>query len=157
MQISELLDPARIGCHQEISSKKRTIEILAELLASALPDFTAGEVFDSLISRERLGSTGLGNGVALPHGRVAGLKEPVAALITLMSGVDFDAVDNKPVDILFALLVPEESTDEHLQILARLAAMFRNREFCEKLCNSNDPEQCYRLINQTESDQSLTA
>jgi PTS system nitrogen regulatory IIA component len=157
MQICELLDPARIGCHQETSSKKRTIEILAELLASALPDFTAGEVFDSLINRERLGSTGLGNGVALPHGRVAGLKEPVAALITLVGGVDFDAVDNKPVDILFALLVPEESTDEHLQILARLAAMFSNREFCEKLCGSNDAEQCYRLIDQTESDQSLTA
>ncbi len=157
MQISELLDPVRIGCHQETSSKKRSLEVLAGLLADALPDFTAGEVFDSLINRERLGSTGLGNGVGLPHGRVAGLKRPVAALITLAQGIDFDASDHQPVDLLFGLLVPEDSTDEHLQILARLAALFSNAGFCRKLRSSNDSEQCYRLIDATESDQPLSA
>ena len=131
--------------------------MLSELLADALVDFTQGEIFDSLIGRERLGSTGLGNGVALPHGRMKGLREPIAAMAVMGDSVDFDAIDGKPVDILFALLVPEESTDEHLQILARLAAMFSNSEFCAELRNCNDPEQCYKLIDNWNSHQQLSA
>mgnify|MGYP000688783118 CR=1 FL=1 len=83
MQIPELLTAERIACQQECSSKKRSLDRLGKLLADALPDFTDGEIFDSLIGRERLGSTGLGNGVALPHGRVQGLKQPIAALLVL--------------------------------------------------------------------------
>ena len=157
MQIPELLSPERISCQQECSSKKRSLELLGKLLADALPDFTDGEIFDSLIGREHLGSTGLGHGVALPHGRVRGLKEPIAALLVLRAGVDFDAIDSKPVDLLFALLVPQESTDEHLQILARLAEMFSDIKFCSELRRCANNEQCYKLISNWNSRQQLSA
>lgn len=153
MPISELLQPARIVCQQDSSSKKRCLEMLSTLLVNTLTDFTDGEIFNSLIERERLGSTGLGNGVALPHGRIRGLKEPIAALVVLKHGIDFDAIDGEPVDLLFALLVPEESTDEHLQILAQLAGLFSNPEFCTRLRNCSTSEQCFELINDQDRQQ----
>jgi nitrogen PTS system EIIA component len=157
MRISELLTPDRVACRQSSASKKRSLETLGKLLADALPEFTSGEIFNSLIGRERLGSTGLGKGVALPHGRLQGLKQPIAAAMTLSDGVDFDAIDGQPVDLLFALLVPEESTDEHLQILARLAEMFISSEFCNKLRNCDSSDQCYKLIIDWDSHQQLSA
>jgi len=157
MQISTLLNPARVACHQDSSSKKRSLELLSQLLSTALPAFSEGELFDSLIGRERLGSTGLGHGVALPHGRIKGLEAPIAAFVTLKNGVDYDAIDQQPVDLMFALLVPEESTDEHLQILARLAAMFSDADLCAALRNSNGGEHCLDLINHWDSDQQLSA
>lgn len=158
MQISTLLEPDRIACLQDSSSKKRTLDLLSRLLADALPAYSEGELFDSLINRERLGSTGLGNGVALPHGRLAGLEAPLAAFVTLTNGgIDFDAVDNQPVDLLFALLVPEESTDEHLQILARLAAMFSDSDFCTSLRACTTPQQCLDQISRWDTRQQLSA
>ncbi len=158
MQISTLLDVERIACQQDGSSKKRTLDLLSRLLASALPAFSEGELFDSLINRERLGSTGLGNGVALPHGRLAGLETPIAAFVTLSDGgIDFDAIDNQPVDLLFALLVPEESTEEHLQILARLATMFSDPEFCTSLRACTDTQQCLDQISHWDTRQQLSA
>jgi PTS system nitrogen regulatory IIA component len=157
MQIPDLLTPERIACQQNCSSKKRSLERLGKLLADSLPDFTDGEIFDSLIGRERLGSTGLGNGVALPHGRARGLKHPIAAVLALQTGIDFDALDNKPVDLLFALLVPQESTDEHLQILARIAEMFSDSDFCAELRACDDNQQFYELISNWNSRQQLSA
>ncbi len=157
MQIAKLLDTERIACRQKGSSKKRALETLSTLLASGLPGFTDGEIFDSLIGRERLGSTGLGKGVALPHGRMSGLEKPVAALLTLEQGIDYDAIDNQPVDLLLALLVPEESTDEHLKILARLAEMFSNTEFCNRLRQSSDAKDCLDLISHWNTNQQLSA
>jgi PTS system nitrogen regulatory IIA component len=157
MQISPLLDTGRIACKQRSSSKKRSLEMLGALLTADLPDFADNEIFNSLISRERLGSTGLGNGVALPHGRIDGLKEPLGALLTLDEGIDFDAVDHKPVDLLFALLVPEQSTDDHLQILARLAEMFSNQDFCARLRECVDSRECLNLIHNWDTRQQLYA
>jgi len=157
MPTPELLHPARIACQQESSSKKRSLEILSGLLASAVPDYTEAEIFDSLVARERLGSTGLGNGVALPHGRLRSLKRPIAALLTLKQGIDFDAIDRQPVDLLYALLVPEESDEEHLKILAHLASMFSTPDFCSRLRNCSDSNQCLELINNQSNDQQLTA
>ncbi len=157
MPTPELLHPARIACQQDFSSKKRSLEMLSILLAGAVPDYTEAEIFDSLLGRERLGSTGLGNGVALPHGRLRGLKQPMGALVTLRQGIDFDAIDQQPVDLFYALLVPEESNDEHLKILARLAGLFSNPDFCSRLRNCNDSDQCFQLINSQDSDQQLSA
>ncbi len=157
MQIAKLLEPGRIACQRDSSSKKRALESLSKLLADDLPGFTDAEVFDSLIGRERLGSTGLGKGVALPHGRMKGLDAPIAALLTLEHGIDYDAVDKQPVDLLLALLVPEESTDEHLQILAQLAEMFSNPEFCARLRHSGGSENCLDLISHWKSKQKLPA
>lgn len=157
MQISALLSPTRVACHQDSASKKRSLELLSQLLATALPVYPEGELFDSLIGRERLGSTGLGHGVALPHGRISGLEAPIAAFISLEKGIDYDAVDNQPVDLLFALLVPAESTDEHLQILARLAAMFSDAGLCQALRECSSSQQCLERIHHWDARQQLSA
>jgi nitrogen PTS system EIIA component len=124
MQIADLLSPERIRLDAGIGSKKRALEILSALLAGADPEragLTATLVFDALSAREKLGSTGLGHGVAIPHGRMAEIDAPRVAVLRLQEGVDFDAIDHEPVDILIALIVPEESTSEHLELLAQLA------------------------------------
>lgn len=128
MEISEILSPERIRCNVVVNSKKAALETLAGLIAEADPDITQNEVFESLIARERLGSTGLGHGIALPHGRRKGGVHTIAAFMRLQNGIQYDAIDQKPVDLLFALLVPEESTEEHLKILSRLATMFSDNE-----------------------------
>jgi PTS system nitrogen regulatory IIA component len=157
MQINALLNQGRIACKQDSSSKKRSLELLSQLLSGALPAYSEGELFDSLVARERLGSTGLGHGVALPHGRIKGLDAPLGAFVTLANGVDYDALDKQPVDLLFALLVPEESTEEHLQILARLAAMFSDADLCRSLRQCTDSQQCLEYIDHWDSRQQLTA
>ena len=133
MQVSELLELERISCNVHAASKKRVLEQLSELLAGNQTELTQTQVFDSLLSRERLGSTGLGHGVAIPHGRVKDSDKTLIALLKLDHGIDYDAVDNQPVDLLFALLVPEHSTDEHLQLLSQLAEMLSNQELVKQL------------------------
>ncbi|MGM0552716.1 MAG: PTS sugar transporter subunit IIA [Pseudomonadota bacterium] len=121
MSIAELFTPERIRLEPESSSKKRALETLSELLATGDPGPDSGAAFEALSAREKLGSTGLGHGVAIPHGRLSELTEPRVAVLRLDRGVDFDAMDNEPVDILIGLLVPEAATSEHLDLLAQLA------------------------------------
>ncbi|MDG4596140.1 MAG: PTS sugar transporter subunit IIA [Candidatus Contendobacter sp.] len=133
MDITDLITRERILCDSEVTSKKRVIEVLSELLAKGQANLTARPIFDSLIGRERLGSTGLGHGVALPHGRFVHSQRAIGAFVKLKQGVDFDAIDRQPVDLVFGLLVPDHYTDEHLKILAHLAEMFSDRMFCRRL------------------------
>jgi Phosphotransferase system mannitol/fructose-specific IIA domain (Ntr-type) len=139
MKITDLITLERIACDAEVSSKKRLLELLSDLISEGEPNLTTTEVLDSLVERERLGSTGLGQGVAIPHGRLKDRNRVVGAFVKLTAGVDFDSGDNLPVDLVFALLVPEHFTDEHLQILAYLAEMFSDRALCARLreCHSN--------------------
>ncbi len=146
MQVSELLELERISCSTQAASKKRVLEQLSALLAENQNDLTQTQVFDSLISRERLGSTGLGHGVAIPHGRVKNSDKTLVALLKLDHGIDYDAVDNQPVDLLFALLVPEQSTDEHLQLLSQLAEMFSDPELVKQLRAANDSHSLLNTI-----------
>ncbi|SIT66976.1 PTS IIA-like nitrogen-regulatory protein PtsN [Ectothiorhodosinus mongolicus] len=146
MNLAALLDPERIAHLPEVSSKKRALEMLSDMLSKAMPTPDGEDIFDSLLARERLGSTGLGHGVAIPHGRMAGLEEAAAALITLDTPVDYDAPDGEPVDILFALIVPEESTEEHLQILAQLAKMFSDNQILSNLREASTQEALLALI-----------
>jgi PTS system nitrogen regulatory IIA component len=104
-------------------------------------------VFDGLVGRERLGSTGLGHGVALPHTRSARIKQAVGAFLHLEKGVDFDSLDRTPVDLLFGLLVPDDAPERHLQTLARLAEMFRDPALCEALRAAAAPPALYELLN----------
>ncbi len=138
MQVSELLELERISCNTDAASKKRVLEQLSALLAGSQSELTQTQIFDSLLSRERLGSTGLGHGVAIPHGRVKNTDRTLVALLKLDHGIDYDAIDNQPVDLLFALLVPEQSTDEHLQLLSQLAEMFSDPELINQLRAAND-------------------
>lgn len=146
MQITDLIIPQRISCHAQGASKKRALELLSELLAQAETGPDAQEIFNSLVARERLGGTGLGHGFALPHGRVKGGQRPIGAFVRLAAGVDFDAVDKQPVDLLFALLVPEECTEEHLQILALLAEMFNDKGLRAELRAADSGADLYDLI-----------
>jgi PTS system nitrogen regulatory IIA component len=148
MQVAELLDLDRISCNAHTASKKRALEQLSQLLAANQETLTQNQVFDSLISRERLGSTGLGHGVAIPHGRLKESKATLAAFIKLQEGVDFDASDNQPVDLLFALLVPEEATDEHLQLLAQLARMFSDKALVQQLRAAPDARSLLTTIQE---------
>lgn len=119
-----LINESRIRVRAEVRSKKRLLEALAELLAPAGPHCSAATVFDLLNERERLGSTGLGAGIALPHARVGGIEDAVGAFVQLRHGVIFDAPDDRPVDLAFGLLVPQEATEAHLNLLAGLAERF---------------------------------
>ena len=140
MNITDLLSSERVACRDEVGSKKRLLEQLGGLLASSSPMLSQHEIFDALLNREKLGSTGLGKGVAIPHGRMAGLEHPVCAFIKLGTAVDFDTSDGQPVDLVFALLVPEDSTEEHLQVLSTIAEIFSSTGICSALraCESGD-------------------
>lgn len=147
MQLSELLTPGRIACNLSTQSKKRALEEISKLISRGEPKVTTNEVFDSLLARERLGGTGIGHGVAIPHGRLKNTEMTIGAFIKLQQAVDFDAIDNQPVDLLFALLVPENSTQEHLQVLASIASMFNEEPIREKLRQAKSAEELYQLIS----------
>ncbi|MCU7905755.1 MAG: PTS IIA-like nitrogen regulatory protein PtsN [Candidatus Thiodiazotropha sp. (ex Epidulcina cf. delphinae)] len=141
----------RIGCGVEAASKKRVLEQLGRRLAESVPNLTQDQVFDALLERERLGSTGLGKGIALPHARMRQISQALAAFVQLPQGIDFDAIDNQPVDLAFAMLVPEEATDEHLQLLATLARMFDDGDFCAALREAETAHDLFLLIQQREA------
>ncbi|HFC54074.1 MAG TPA: PTS IIA-like nitrogen-regulatory protein PtsN [Gammaproteobacteria bacterium] len=146
MNIAQILTPERVGFDIEATSKKRALELLSALLAEHQQNLTTCQVFDSLLARERLSSTGLGRGVGLPHGRLKDLDRSLCAFVRLHEGIDFDSNDGQPVDLLCALLVPEQSTDEHLQLLATLAEMFRDQELCRRLRAASSREDLYRIL-----------
>lgn len=148
MQLTDLIPPERIACNVDANSKKRVLEQLSELIASGDDSLTSMEVFDSLLNRERLGGTGLGHGVAIPHGRLQNGTVTLGALIKLDHPVDFDAIDRQPVDLLFAMVVPEESTDEHLQTLAKIASMFNDEAMRDNLRSAATASDLFTLIQQ---------
>lgn len=108
------------------ASKKKVLQTLAERISPSLGDVPEHALFDQLIARERLGSTGIGSGVAVPHCRLEGIDKPIAALVKLDSPIDFEAIDHKPVDLIFVLIVPPDATDEHLQLLANVVERVNN-------------------------------
>lgn len=148
MNISDILSTSRICCNSPGSSKKAALEALSQLIVDGNSELNHMDVFDSLLARERLGSTGLGHGVALPHGRLSTENKTLGAFIRLSAPVDYDALDKKPVDILFALLVPEDSTEEHLQILSKLAEKFSDSDLLEKLRTEQSTDEVYQLLTE---------
>src|SRR5438105_5346055 len=125
MKLSEILSTQRVIAGAAFGSKKKVLEELSRLLAEGAK-LDAGDVFNSLIGREKLGSTGLGHGVAIPHGRVAGVNQSIGAFMRLKNAVDYDSHDGQAVDLVFGLLVPQQATEEHLKHLAAIAEMFSN-------------------------------
>ena len=145
--IAKLLPPSNIVLDLDVTSKKRMFE-QAGLLFENNQGVARSLVFDSLFARERLGSTGLGHGVAIPHGRIKGLKEAVGAFVRLAQPVPFDAPDGKPVTLVFVLLVPEHATESHLQILSELAQMFADRELRERLASDDNAGLLHQHITE---------
>lgn len=145
MELDNILSQTR--CHSQIEgiSKKRILKTISEHLAGESEKLDASEIFNSLMARERLGSTGLGGGIAIPHCRVPFCSDIVGMLITLEEAIDFDSIDNKPVDIIFVLIVPEQKTDEHIKTLAELARLFSDEDFCYTLRHTQDSEDLYNI------------
>lgn len=144
-----ILELVNISVADPASSKKRILEQAARLLAANVEEPAAEQIFERLLERERLGSTGLAGGVALPHARMPGISESRGAFLRLAEPVEFDALDGQPVDLVFALLVPEDATEEHLQLLARLAAMFNSEELRSRLREAEAEEAMAILTGQS--------
>ncbi|MFD1260993.1 PTS IIA-like nitrogen regulatory protein PtsN [Entomomonas asaccharolytica] len=146
MQLKEFLTPAQVLVDVNVTSKKRALEVIAKTVAATCASVDEQQVFDQLIDRERLGTTGFGNGVAIPHCRMESCEEPIVAIMKLATGIDFDAVDDQPVDILIGLVVPAEATDEHLQLLKQIAELLSNSELCKQIRATTDNQQLYQII-----------
>lgn len=147
--ISKILSVNNVIADMDVSSKKRLFEQVG-LMVENSHAIARSDVFDSLFAREKLGSTGLGQGVAIPHGRIKSLKEATGIFIRLKAPIPFDAPDGKPVSLLFVLLVPEQATDIHLQVLSELAQRFSSKALREQM---NDPacdaQKLFELISDT--------
>lgn len=142
--IESILSPRRTLCSAPGVSKKRVLENIASVICADQIQFNSQQIFDALLAREKLGSTALGAGIAIPHCRLNACDNCYGTLITLADdGVDFDAIDTIPVDVLFVLLVPEAASDEHLQILAELARRFSDPEYCAGLRAAENAEALY--------------
>jgi len=145
--IAPLITPDTTLLDMSFTSKKKLFEHAAELFAQA-HGLKSTDIFTSLFERERLGSTALGYGIAIPHGRIKGLKDALGAFVRLRTPIDFDAPDGKPVGHVFVLLVPEHATEQHLQLLSELAQMFSERRFREQLASAPDPTKLHALFAQ---------
>lgn len=141
-----MLDPRNVRCEGSAGSKKHALELLSEILAGAVEDLGPGEVLEGLAGRERLGSTGLGRSVAMPHARVEGIRSSAAAFLKLAEPVDFGSPDGQPVDLLFGLLVPQESTSDDLKEMGELVKRLRDPDLQEKLRGADDPSTLYSLL-----------
>ncbi|WP_222909341.1 PTS IIA-like nitrogen regulatory protein PtsN [Pseudomonas sp. DNDY-54] len=146
IRIENILTPGRSLVNVPGGSKKRVLEQIAKVLGQDLPDLDSQTIFESFIAREKLGSTGFGNGIAIPHCRMPGCVSPLSAVLRLDTPVDFDAIDGAPVDLLFVLLVPEAATDEHLELLRQIASMLDREEVRERLRQATSGQDLYQAI-----------
>ncbi len=145
MDIATLLSADRTCISVEAGSKKRLLELFASSLADSIPELEADDLFTSLMAREKLGSTGLGAGVAIPHCRAHNCTRAYGALFRLATPLDFDAVDNAPVDLAFALVVPEEAHSDHLSALSAIAEQFQHPEFRNRLRGAGSSAELFKF------------
>jgi nitrogen PTS system EIIA component len=146
MKISEILAADRVVSGVTFTSKKKALEELSKLLGRGAPSVASADILISLASREKLGSTGLGHGVAIPHGRMAGVQNSVGAFMRLKHPLEYDAHDGNPVDLIFGLLVPQNATEAHLKHLAAIAELFSDEAMCKQLRAAADDAALYGLI-----------
>jgi len=151
MKISDILTSGRTCARAPGVSKKRVLDYLSAYIAERDSDVDTKQLYSQLFARERLGSTGIGNGFAIPHCRLKGCDHITAAFFRLDNKVDFDAIDNEPVDLVFALIVPEDQDDEHLQILAGIARIFQNPDTLKKLRNCKEDQTLYDTLIESEA------
>jgi len=145
MNIEDILEPGSVIANLRATSKKQVLQELSKAAGDAL-GVDARRVFDILVERERLGSTGVGAGLAIPHGKLPGLERLQGVFARLEKPVDFDSIDDEPVDLVFLLLAPEGAGADHLKALARVSRIMRDREFCDKLRGSDNPDAIYALL-----------
>ncbi|CAN5277712.1 PTS IIA-like nitrogen regulatory protein PtsN [soil metagenome] len=144
--LEDLLAPERVLRNADARSKKHALDIVSELVASAETKLTRGEVFDSLVAREKLGSTAVGRAVAIPHGRLARLDRSIGAFLRLSDPVDFDAPDGQSVDLICAILIPQECGEEEPRIIGRMAERLSDRRFRVVLRQASSSRELYNLL-----------
>ena len=149
-RLASILPASQVVVDVDVTSKKRAF-VEVGLLFEDLHNLSRATITDSLFARERLGSTSLGHGVAIPHGRIKGLKAPMAALFQLARPIGFDAPDDNPVSLLIFLLVPETATQKHLEILSEIAEMLSDSELREKLMTTHDSLALHQLVSDWQS------
>ncbi|XUO84550.1 PTS IIA-like nitrogen regulatory protein PtsN [Halomonas sp. KM007] len=146
MMLETILPPERVLYDVPGGSKKRVLEFFSTFIAQNTPSLDSQEVFSRLIGRERLGSTGIGNGVAIPHARSPHCSTPIAGFLKLAEPVDFDAIDGDPVDLVFVLLVPEEADDTHLALLGQVATIMNDAATRQQLRNVSSQRELLTLL-----------
>ena len=146
IRLETILTPGRSLVNAPGGSKKKALEQIANLISKQVPELEMQDVYEALIAREKLGSTGFGNGIAIPHCRLKGCETPVSALLHLKAPIDFDAIDGAPVDLLFVLLVPQAATDAHLELLRQIASMLDRKEVRDKLRSASSNEALYQVV-----------
>ena len=130
------------------NSKKRIIEFISQLAHEQLPHLAQQDILNALLTREKLGSTGIGRGIAIPHGRMNGIENPLALVLVSESPVNFDAIDNRPVDIVVALFVPDGQSDLHLKTLATISEKLNDKEFCKQLRNAKTDQDLFNVMDE---------
>lgn len=149
MTISALLSPQSIFLDTEITSKKKLLELIANIVADRT-QLSESTIYNNLLNRERLGSTGLGLGFAVPHARLENLDHTMGFLFRLKDSVNFESPDNQPVDLVFTIIIPEQATEEHLIILSSLASIFSRPEVCEAIRSAASKEEIAQIIESAE-------
>ena len=149
MTISALLSPQKIFLDTEVTSKKKLLELIANIVADQ-SQLSQSTIFNNLLNRERLGSTGLGHGIAVPHARVPELEQTIGCFFRLKEPVSFDSPDDQPVDLVFTIVIPEEATEEHLLILSALARLFSQAEVRDAIRSAAGKEEIEQIIQSAE-------
>ncbi|CCQ10389.1 PTS IIA-like nitrogen-regulatory protein PtsN [Pseudoalteromonas luteoviolacea B = ATCC 29581] len=147
MKLSELITKDCAKAAVLFTSKKRVLEYLSELAQQQIEGINQHDILDALLAREKLGSTGIGKGVALPHGRLIGIEKPIVMLLTNQEPIDYDAIDNRPVDIFVGLIVPDGEHQAHLQTLAAIADKLRDKDYCRRLRQAQTDEALFEVLD----------
>ena len=148
MQIKDFISEQGIIFSPSVSSKKRALEVLSETIAHQDSKLNKNKVLDALLAREKLGSTGLGNGIAIPHCRIHGLQNIYVSVLKLDEGVDYEASDDHVVNFLFCLVVPEDANDDHLQLLASIAELLDNEKLQNSIQECSNATELYQILTQ---------
>jgi nitrogen PTS system EIIA component len=156
MEIADLISPAAVVAHLKAAGKKQALQELAKH-AAALTGLPERRIYEALSEREKLGSTGMGQGMAIPHGRIAGVEKITGLFARLDHPVDFGAPDDQPVDLVFLLLAPEDAGADHLKALARVSRLLRNQSLCEKLRAASQDAAIYALLTEPSAANSQAA
>ncbi|MBT3989324.1 MAG: PTS IIA-like nitrogen regulatory protein PtsN [Rhodospirillaceae bacterium] len=145
MELTDLLTPESIVANLKATSKKQALQELSKRIAEVI-EHDERDIFDILLEREKLGTTGVGDGIAIPHGKLESLEKLHGFFARLERPVDFDSIDERPVDLIFLLLAPESAGADHLKALARVSRLLRDKANCDKLRGSDNPEALYALL-----------
>jgi nitrogen PTS system EIIA component len=150
MELTDLLTPDSIVANLKATSKKQALQELSKRIAEVI-DHDERDILDILLEREKLGTTGVGDGIAIPHGKLESLEKLHGFFARLERPVDFDSIDERPVDLIFLLLAPESAGADHLKALARVSRLLRDKTNCDKLRGSDNPEALYALLTEDEA------